>query len=83
MVTGKVSEVWLKENSRLEMSVQMKINCTLASRKGKLWDESCTASQSRSGLPSASAADTLLLDSLEDLLAPVVKKIQQTAEGAK
>ena len=83
LVTGAVNEVWLKESSMLEMTAQMQVNCTLANRKGKLWEESCNANQTRSALPSGSGANTLLLDSLEDLLKPIAKKILLTTENAK
>lgn len=83
LVTGTVNEIWLKENSALEMTAQMQVNCTLANRKGKLWNESCNSSQTRSGFPSGSAADNLLLDSLEDMLKPIANKILKTAESSK
>lgn len=81
LVTGKVDQVWIRESSALEMSAQMRVNCTLASRKGKLWTETCNSSQSRGTLPSSSAADKLLLDTLDDLLRPIAQKILQTVEG--
>lgn len=83
LVTGIVNEVWLKEISATEMTTQMRINCTLANRKGKLWTESCNSSQTRTGLPSSDATDNLLLDTLQDLIKPVVNKITQSIESKK
>ena len=83
LVTGQVDEVWLKENSSLEISSQMRVKCALANRKGRLWSESCNASQSRSGLPSGSMADNLLLDTLRDLVKPMAQKIVQTIDAKK
>ena len=83
LVTGIVNEIWLREASATEMNTQMRINCTLANRKGKLWTESCNSSQVRTGLPSTSAADNLLLDTLRDMLKPVVDKIVQSVESRK
>lgn len=83
LVTGKISEVWLKENSATEMSVQMRASCTLANRKGKLWTESCNSSQTKSSLPTGSAADNLLLDTMRDLIKPLAQKIIQTIETSK
>lgn len=83
LVTGVINEVWLKENSALEMTVQMQVNCALANRKGKLWTESCNSSQTRSSFPSGSTADNLLLDSLQDLLRPIANKIAKTAESSR
>lgn len=83
LVTGKVEEVWLKESSATEMSAQMRINCTLANRKGKIWSESCTTSQSRGTLPYGGSADNLLLNSLNELITPVAQKITQTIDSKK
>ncbi|MDE7240328.1 hypothetical protein [Desulfovibrio sp.] len=83
LVTGQVDEVWLKENSSLEITSQMRVKCALANRKGRLWSESCNASQSRSGLPSGSTADNLLLDTLRDLVKPMAQKIVQTIDARK
>ena len=83
LVTGQVDEVWLKENSSLEISSQMRVKCALANRKGRLWSESCNASQSRSGLPSGATADNLLLDTLRDLVKPMAQKIVQTIDAKK
>lgn len=83
LVTGTIQEVWLKEVSATEMSVQMRISCTLANRKGKLWTETSTTSQTRTSLPSGSFADNLLLDTMQDLVSPVAQKIYQTIETKK
>lgn len=83
LVTGQVDEVWLKENSSLEITSQMRVKCALANRKGRLWSESTNASQSRSGLPSGSTADNLLLDTLRDLVKPMAQKIVQTIDAKK
>ena len=83
LVTGQVDEVWLKENSSLEITSQMRVKCALANRKGRLWSESCNSSQSRSGLPSGSTADNLLLDTLRDLVKPMAQKIVQTIDAKK
>lgn len=83
IVTGVVQEVWLKEASATEMSVQMRMDCTLANRKGKLWTESCSTSQTKTSLPSGSFADNLLLDTMRDLIGPVAQKIYSTIETKK
>lgn len=83
LVTGQVDEVWLKANSSVEMSSQMRVKLSLANRKGRLWSESCNASQNRSGLPSGATADNLLLDTLRDLVKPMAQKIVQTIDARK
>ena len=45
--------------------------------------ESLNASQSRTGLPSGSAADNLMLETLRDLVKPMAQKIVQTIEAKK
>lgn len=75
LVTGQVEQVWLKENSATEVSCQMRVNCALANRKGRLWQETANTSQSRSGLPSGSWVDNVLLDTLHDLVKPMAQKI--------
>lgn len=83
LVTGIIQEVWLKEMSATEMSAQMRMECSLASRKGRLWSESCNTSQTKNGLPSSSFADNLLLDTMKDLVMPAAQKIYQTVEAKK
>lgn len=83
LVTGAVKEVWLKENSATELSVQMRISCTLANKAGKLWTESSNTSQTKTSLPSDDNADKLLLSTLNDLIAPIANKIVQTANNKK
>ena len=69
LVTGTVDEVWLKENSAMDISAQMRMTVTLANRAGKIWTESC------------GNADNLLLSTLNDLIAPVANKIVDTANS--
>lgn len=83
MVTGKVDEVWLKENSATSFSVTMRVNCTLANRKGRIWSESCNSSQTISSLPSGAVADDLMLDTLRDLVKPIALKIIQSIDAKK
>lgn len=83
LVTGNVSEVMLKEDSAMQLSAQMRISCTLANRKGRIWTESCNSSQTRSSLPSGASADNLLLDTLKDLIKPIAKKILVSIEDKK
>lgn len=81
LVTGTVDEVWLKENSAMDLSSQMRITVTLANRAGKIWTESCNTSQTKTGLPGSGNADNLLLSTLNDLITPVANKIVNTANS--
>lgn len=83
LLTGIIQEVWLKEASATEISAQLRMDCTLANRKGKLWTESCNTSQNKTSLPTGSFADNLLLDTMRDLVGPVAQKVTQSIEGKK
>lgn len=83
LVTGQLDQLWLRESSALDYSALIRVNCTLANRKGRLWQESINSSQNRSALPSGSAAEKILLDTLRDLVKPMAQKIIQTVEKKK
>lgn len=83
LVTGAIDDVWLKENSAMELSATMRVNITLANRKAKLWNETSTTTQTKAGLPSGAAADNLLAETLRELLRPIAGKIVQTIETKK
>lgn len=55
----------------------------LANRQGRILRESLNSGQSRTGLPSGSAAENLLLDTLRDLIKPMARKIVQAIETKK
>lgn len=78
LVTGIVDQVWLNEASSMELTAQMRVQCSLANRKGKLWTETTNSSQTYGGLLSGSSANKLLLDTLQDLVQPVAQKIIAT-----
>lgn len=80
LVTGQVEQVWLNESSSVEMAAQMRVQCTLANRKGRLWQETTNSSQTVGGLLSSSSADKLMLDTLNDLIGPIAQKILATIE---
>lgn len=80
LVTGTVEQVWLTEVSAVELTAQMRVQCTFANRKGRLWQETTNSSQTYGGLLTGSAANNLLLDTLRDLVRPVAEKIITTVE---
>lgn len=83
LVTGELSVLWLREISATDLATELSINYTLANRQNRILRDAYHSSQSRSGLPSSSAAENLLLDTLCDLVKPVARKIVQTIEGKK
>lgn len=78
LVTGRVDNVWLKEDGRLQLTSSMRVNLALANRKGRIWSETCNSSETKAGLPSKGWADDLLLSTLKDLIKPIAQKIVQT-----
>lgn len=83
LVTGVVEQIWLNESSAVELTSQMRVQCTLANKKGKIWTETTNSSQTYGGLLNGGAADNLLLDTLRDLIKPLAQKIVGTAETRK
>ena len=83
LVTGQVDEAWIAETSSTDMNTSLRVNYVLANRQARLVRESLNASQSRTGLPSGSAADNLMLETLRDLVKPMARKIVQTIETKK
>lgn len=76
IVTGTVTDVWLKENSATNVTATIRATVKLASHKGVVYSENLTASQDRQFIPSSSAVESLLSDTLRDLLVPTAKKLQ-------
>ena len=83
MVTGQIDEANIRETSTTDMSTSLRANYVLANRQARILRESLNASQSRTGLPSGSAADNLMLETLRDLVKPMAQKIVQTIEAKK
>lgn len=76
IVSGVIREVWLKENNPTSLSATIRMTVTLADRTRVLYSENLSASQERQYLPSSSVVESLLSDTLRDLLVPAAKKIQ-------
>ncbi|SDF48402.1 hypothetical protein [Desulfovibrio legallii] len=83
LVTGQVDEAWINETSSTDMNTSLRVGYVLANRQARMVRESLNASQSRTGLPSGSAADNLMLETLCDLVKPMARKIVQTIETKK
>jgi hypothetical protein len=84
LVTGEMDEVFLRETSATEFSATMRVSYVLANRQARVIPrDTINSSQTRSGLPSARAAENLMLDTLKDLLKPMARKIVQAIETKK
>ena len=82
---------WIIDDFKCETSVDLKkqpdalqrikeeaekAKIALSSKKGVVYSENLSSSQERQFIPSASAIESLLSDTLRDLLVPAAKKIQ-------
>ncbi|RRD70388.1 MULTISPECIES: hypothetical protein [unclassified Desulfovibrio] len=83
LVLGQLTEAELREISATELTSSLRVDFSLSNRQARIVRESLHASQSRTGLPSGSAADNLMQDTLQDLVKPVARKIIQAIEGKK
>ena len=76
IVTGTITDVWLKENSATNVTATIRAMVNLANRKGIIYSENLTASQDKQFIPSSTAVESVLADTLRDLLVPAAKKLQ-------
>ena len=83
LVTGQIDEVSIKETSTTAMNTMLRASFVLANRQARIARESLSSSQSRTVLPSGSAADNLMLETLRDLVKPMAQKIVVTIEAKK
>jgi hypothetical protein len=61
----------------------MRVNYSVANRQSRIYKETLNASQSRTVMPTGSAADTIMLDTLRELIKPMAQKIVQAIEAKK
>ena len=73
---GSITDVWLQEQSTTRVQCTIKAKVALSNKKGVIYSENLSSSQERQFIPSASAIESLLSDTLKDLLVPAAKKIQ-------
>ncbi len=76
IVSGTVTEVWINESSATHVTATMRAKVKLASSKAVVYSENIAASQDKQFIPSSSAIESLLADTLRDLVVPTAKKIQ-------
>ncbi len=76
IVNGTITEIWLTEVSSTRVQCTIKAKVSLSGKKGVVYSENLSSTQERQFIPSNSAIETLLSDTLRDLLVPAAKKIQ-------
>lgn len=83
LVTGQIDEATIRETSATALNTMLRANFVLANRQARLMRESLSSSQSRTVLPSSSAADDLMRETLRDLVKPMAQKIVVTIGSKK
>lgn len=83
IVTGEVRQIQLKEISAAEYSSAMEAQFRLSGIGGEIAGESLTSSLNRTAIPGASIADDLLLQTLQEIVQPMARKIAQHIEAKK
>lgn len=78
LLTGAVEEVKLHESSTTSFDTNMRVHFVLSSRTKKLKIETLYASQQRTAMPSSTACETLLRNTLLDIVEPLADKVSQT-----
>lgn len=83
LVTGSVEQFWLTETSAVQLQAAMRVKCSLANRKGRIWTETTNSSQTVGGLLSQSSTENLLSGTLVDLTRPIAQKIASSIQPQK
>ncbi len=75
IVTGIVHRAEITDSSATELRTNMQVEITLAGPQGRIMNEGLSASQSEVGLITTSAAEKLLLQTVQDLVQPGAAKV--------
>ena len=76
IVNGSVRELVLKETGPSSASASMRVSVSLSNRKGVIYSENLSAMQERPFLPTGAAVETLLAETLRDMITPAAVKLQ-------
>lgn len=77
IVTGNVQEVWVKDTGPTSYSTTIRVSFELKNRQGKIYGENLTATQERASLPSPTMVESLLSDTLREVLGVAASKINE------
>ena len=75
IVWGKLTRLWLKETSATNLETKLEAVINLGTIDRRIMYEPNKVAESRGGLPSSSAAEELLRDSMVDLVEPMAEKL--------
>ncbi|MDD6088333.1 MAG: hypothetical protein PUB69_03335 [Desulfovibrionaceae bacterium] len=77
ILTGIVRELWVKENGPTSYTATIRVTLSLSNAKGVIYSENLTATQDRQSLPTSTALQSLLADTLRDLISPAMSKMRR------
>ncbi len=77
IVTGKIREASLREQSVAELRASMQVEISVHDAQGVLLKEGLSASQSETGIISTSTATALLQSTVQEMLRPGVDKVAE------
>jgi uncharacterized lipoprotein YajG len=77
ILTGELQELWIRENSRTDISAGVKAFISVTGHRGKLVNEGVTSSLSKQGVLGSAAAEELLFNTVQELVQSVANKTQQ------
>lgn len=80
IVTGIVNDVTLREVKTTDFTSQMSLGITLSGRKGRIFSETLSSSQSRQVIPAPDVAEKLLSDTLREVIQPAARKISSAVQ---
>lgn len=76
IVSGSVEELWLKQASYTAMTANMRVTVNMTRADKHIFTESFNASQQRTGLPSGTAAEDILFDTMQEIVQPAAQKLR-------
>ena len=80
IVTGAVEEVWLKEVSTATYTSTVQITVSLANRAGKVFSQTLSSTQEKTGIPKSGLVDSIMTDTLREVLGVAASKITESTK---
>lgn len=77
IASGVINEIWIRENSPTSLAATVRLTVTLTTASGVIYSENLSSSQERRGLPSASGVESLVADTLRDVLVIAAGKMAE------
>ena len=77
IASGVVNEIWIRENGPTSLAATVRLTVTLSTPDKVIYSESLSSTQERRGLPSASGVESLVADTLRDVLVVAAGKMAE------